>query len=89
MSEESTLSRNLVPMLIPYQQLSPQALHGLIEEFVTRDGTDYGHTEATLERKVEQVMRHLKSGEIVIVYNYDEEQCNIINKEDAQKFLAK
>ncbi|MBW2654812.1 MAG: YheU family protein [Deltaproteobacteria bacterium] len=27
---------------IPYNQLSPEALQGVIEEFVTRDGTDYG-----------------------------------------------
>ena len=35
-------------MQIPHDQLSPQALRGLIEEFVTRDGTDYGTTEASL-----------------------------------------
>ena len=27
---------------IPYDQLSTEALNGVIEELVTRDGTDYG-----------------------------------------------
>jgi len=30
---------------VPYNQLSPEALQGVIEEFVTRDGTDYGEIE--------------------------------------------
>jgi hypothetical protein len=42
-------------MLIPHQKLSESALLGLVREFVTRDGTDYGEREATLERKVADV----------------------------------
>ena len=34
-------------LIIPHDQLSPQALKGLIEEFVTRDGTDNGYTRAS------------------------------------------
>lgn len=41
---------------IPYDQLSPEALHGVIEEFVTRDGTDYGEVEIPLETKIAQVL---------------------------------
>ncbi len=40
-------------MLIPHRELSPEALQGLIEEFVTRDGTDYGESEAALATKVD------------------------------------
>jgi uncharacterized protein len=45
--------------IIPHQNLSPEALHGVIEEFVTRDGTDYGLVEATLEQKINGVMRQI------------------------------
>ncbi|WP_457551673.1 YheU family protein [Desulfobacula sp.] len=31
----------MIALKIPYGQLSPEALYGVIEEFVTRDGTDY------------------------------------------------
>ena len=41
---------------IPYDQLSPEAIHGVIEEFVTRDGTDYGEIEVSLETKISQVL---------------------------------
>ena len=34
---------------IPVETLSGQALDGLLEEFVTRDGTDYGAEERTLD----------------------------------------
>ncbi len=40
---------------IPYDQLSPEALKGVIEEFVTRNGTDYGEAEIPLETKIAQV----------------------------------
>ncbi|TIE66479.1 YheU family protein, partial [Legionella pneumophila] len=36
-------------MLIPWQELSPEALENLIESFVLREGTDYGEHERTLE----------------------------------------
>ena len=53
---------------IPYNQLSPEALHCVIEEFVTRDGTDYGEIEVPMETKVSQVLGQLKSGKAVIVF---------------------
>ncbi len=43
-------------------QLSPEALRGLIEEFVTRDGTDYGAVERIVEEKIAQVSVQLASG---------------------------
>ena len=50
---------------VPYNQLSPEALHGVIEEFVTRDGTDYGEVEVPLETKISQVLGQLKSKKAV------------------------
>jgi hypothetical protein len=50
----------------------------LIEEFVTRDGTDYGEREHTLEQKKRAVARQLERGEVVIVFDPESETCNII-----------
>ena len=55
-------------MIIPHQELSPEALQGFIEEFVTRDGADYGERETPLEDKVAQVRRQLDLGTAVIVF---------------------
>ena len=70
---------------IPYEQLNPDTLHGVIEEFVTRDGTDYGEVEVSLETKISQVLRQLKSGKAVIVFDQATETCNIL-RSDASAF---
>ena len=68
-------------MIIPHQQLSPEALLGLIEDFVTRDGTDYGEHEVPLATKVAQVRRQLERGVSVIVFNDEDESCMIVLRE--------
>jgi len=67
---------------IPVEALSRQALDGLIEEFVTRDGTDYGTEERSLNDKKDAVRRQLDCGEIVIVFDPETETSNIISKDD-------
>ncbi len=67
---------------IPYTQLSPEALHGLIEEFVTRDGTDYGEVEIPLETKVAQVLSQLRSAHAVIVFDPKTETCTILRSDN-------
>ncbi|MGB0733630.1 MAG: YheU family protein [Pontibacterium sp.] len=65
-------------MIIPFSALSEEALLGLIEEYVTRDGTDYGEHEISLATKVEQVKAGLRSGELVIYFSEKRETANII-----------
>ena len=72
----------MTALKIPYDQLSPEALHGVIEEFVTRDGTDYGEFEIPLETKISQVLGQLKSGKAVIVFDQATETCNILKSDD-------
>lgn len=58
--------------------LSPEALRGLLEEFITREGTDYGHREVSLDDKIRDVERQLASGEARIVFDTVEECANIV-----------
>lgn len=67
-------------MKIPHQQLSPQALQTLVEEFVSRDGTDYGNVEISLEEKTTQVIRMLDKGDVVILFDTATEGFTIVNK---------
>ena len=67
---------------IPYDQLSLEALHGVIEEFVTRDGTDYGEVEVPLETKIAQVMAQIRSGKAVIVFDQETESCTVLRGDD-------
>lgn len=68
-------------MIIPHRELSPEALQGIIEDFVTRDGTDYGETETPLAVKVAQVKAQLDKGVYVIVYDLELESAMIVPKE--------
>lgn len=67
---------------VPYDQLSPEALHGVIEEFVTRDGTDYGEIEASLDTKISQVLRQLESKKAMIIFDPESETCTILRSDD-------
>ena len=66
-------------MVIDYSDLSSEALQGLIEEYVTRDGTDYGEYEVSLDTKVQQVLNQLKQGELVIYFSENRGYANIIS----------
>lgn len=57
------------PVLIPHGELSAEALHGVIESFVLREGTDYGEREYSLEQKVAQVRAQLERGQARILFD--------------------
>jgi len=69
-------------MIIPYDKLSPEALQALIEEFVTRDGTDTGYEKKSVENDVAMVKRQLKKGDAVIVYDQNTKTSNIVPKDN-------
>ncbi|CAH8194229.1 YheU family protein [Vibrio aestuarianus] len=64
-------------MIIPWQQIAPDTLDNLIQEFVLREGTDYGEQEISLQQKIEQVKQQLVSGEVAIVYSELHESVDI------------
>ena len=63
---------------VPYSAISEDALVRLIEEFVTRAGTDYGTVERTLTEKIADVRRQLVRGEAKIVFDPETETANIV-----------
>ena len=65
-------------VVISHTHLTPTALRGLVEEFVTRDGTDYGYVEKTLDQKVAALMRQLDRGEATIVYDSESQTTSIV-----------
>lgn len=67
-------------MIIPWQELNAETLRNIIESFVLREGTDYGLNEKTLDEKVADIERQLKSGELVLVWSELHETINIMSK---------
>ena len=66
-------------MIIPYKEIEPDTLNNLIEEFVTRDGTDNGY-DKPLEQKVGSILKQLELGEAVIVFDPNLDSVNIVQK---------
>jgi uncharacterized protein YheU (UPF0270 family) len=69
---------------IPHTALSPEALQNLLEEFVTREGTDYGPYTYSLEDKVRHVRRQVEAGKAVILYDPRTSTCHIEVRERVQ-----
>jgi uncharacterized protein YheU (UPF0270 family) len=72
-------------MRIPYTALSSESLRGIVEEFVTREGTEYGARDYSLEEKVNRVLRQLENEEIVIEYDPDSQTCNLLTRESGSR----
>ena len=58
------MSDNLIE--VPWQELEESTLNNLIEEFVTRDGTDYGELELSMDQKVKQVVAGIKTSAMLL-----------------------
>ena len=53
------------PVVVPFEQLSREALRAVLESFVAREGTDYGEVECSLDEKVADVRRQfIASGQL-------------------------
>ena len=66
------------PVEIPHTALSPDALRGVIESFVLREGTDYGERDVPFETKVLQVRRQLERRDAEIVFDPNTETIDIV-----------
>jgi uncharacterized protein YheU (UPF0270 family) len=71
-----------VPILVPVERLSSEALLGLVDDFVLREGTDYGHDDPTLESKRRDVMRQIEDGEVVVVFDPERSSATLVRRRD-------
>ena len=55
-------------LVIAMNDLTAEALQGVIEAFVLREGTDYGHRDYALAEKCQRVRDLLRSGQAEIRY---------------------
>ena len=72
---------------VPLQRLQADVLQALLEEFASRDGTDYGERELSLERKVAQLGSQLQSGELMLLFETDCEQWDLLPRDQALHLL--
>jgi len=65
-------------MIIPLEQLSIETLTAIIEEFILREGTEYGAEDISKQAKILQVKKQLEQGNAVLVYSELHESVNIL-----------
>ncbi len=65
-------------LVIPPDRLPAETLAAIIEEFVTREGTDYGHADVSLEEKCRAVRGQITRGEVQIRFDPKTESINLV-----------
>ncbi len=78
MSQENPTDQQEAGLDIPYEQLNPETLQRMIQEFVTRDGADWADSGCSLEDKVEQVLQQLKAKKIKVVFEQRSQTANLV-----------
>ncbi|MEA3545954.1 MAG: YheU family protein [Thermodesulfobacteriota bacterium] len=79
MSRDKPVEHHENGIVVPYEQIDPDTLRRMIQEFVTRDGADWGDVGCALEDKVEQVLQQLKNKRIEVVFDLVSETTNFVS----------
>jgi uncharacterized protein YheU (UPF0270 family) len=72
---------------VPHAALTPDALEGLVDEFITREGTDYGDREFSLEQKRASVLSQLTRGVVTIVFDLEAEATTLVTRDELVQLL--
>lgn len=73
-------------MLIPYDLLDSDTLTRLLEDFVSREGTDNGD-ETPESTRVERARAALVRGEALILFDPESQQCQLVLKHQVPREL--
>ena len=73
---------------VPWSRLDSRTLDALLQEFASRDGTDYGETEVPLEVKAAQLRSKLSSAQLFLLYDSDSQEWDIVDSDSARVLLG-
>ncbi len=68
---------------VPPQRLSADVLQALLEEYASRDGTDYGERELSLEEKVQHLRQQLSNKDLYLLYEAEAQEWDLVPKVQA------
>ncbi len=72
-------------LIIPWQDLKQETLLAVLEEYISREGTDYG-MEYSMEQKREHLLQQLRSKQICLCYDNAEDSVNMLTAEAAKQY---
>lgn len=70
---------------IPPERLNTEIMTAIIEEFILREGTDYGAQEVDFTSKVSQVMALIEAGEVTITFDPKTENCTLLTRQQFRR----
>jgi uncharacterized protein YheU (UPF0270 family) len=73
---------------IPKDRLTVGVVEAIAEEFIMREGTDYGSLELSLASKVAKVLGQIDNGDVVITFDPESESCTLLAKSKFQQIAA-
>ena len=74
---------------IPMSELTQEALLGVVDAFILREGTDYGLQDYTLEEKRQRVIAMLQGDKAEICFYPENEHIDIVLNDWTNKRLRK
>jgi uncharacterized protein YheU (UPF0270 family) len=70
---------------IPAERLNTEIMTAIIEEFILREGTDYGAHEVDFASKISQVKALLEAGEVTITFDPKTENCTLLTRQQFRR----
>lgn len=67
---------------IPIETLTNEALSGILDDFILREGTDYGWQEISIEKKRQNLESLLRRGKAKLYFDRDTESITLQVAED-------
>lgn len=72
--------------LIPYDSLGKDTLEAILDDIVSREGTDYGDYDLSSEQKRQQALNALKSGSAVLLFDTESETIKMVPKDTLSNY---
>lgn len=73
---------------VPHDRLAPETLAALLEEYASRDGTDYGECEVPLAERRARLERQLQDRELVLLYDNASDSWDLLPAQRARALTA-
>lgn len=72
---------------VPHTRLPQAVFRALLEEYATRDGTDYGEREWSLTEKVQRLEAQVACGDVRLLYDAQSEEWDLVSADAAALLL--
>lgn len=72
--------------LIPYDTIEPETLTRILEDIVTRDGTDYGDYDVTVAQKTQKALQLLRSQNAFLLFDTESETIKLLSKDQLRQY---